>query len=167
MTHTHLTLNTLPLIKTVAWHNWTWQTWQPKAIAQLLEQPVHFAIMSVYSDLCSSLHIRACYWHHINKDEIWDIITLLSVIADCSQFTQQLCSRWSSKSQILCELQLVRTGSSTYVYASKSCWKPSSNTVEPHQSQHDHSIACIVAQHYASAIFVSLCFHSRKGKLGV
>jgi len=34
---------------------------QPKAIAQLLEQPVHFAFMSVYSDLCSSLHIRVCY----------------------------------------------------------------------------------------------------------
>jgi hypothetical protein len=75
----------------------------------------------------------------------------------------KLCSRQSSRSQILCKLQLVCIGSSVYVYASKSSWNPSSDTLEPHHSQHDHSIA----QHYASAVFVSLCFHSHKGKFGV
>jgi len=110
---------------------------------------------------------EALLLHHVNKDEISDIVTLLSVITDSPQFTQQLCSRWSGKSQILCKLQLVCTGSSIYLYVSKSCWNPSSNTLEPHQSQYDHSIACVVAQHYASAIFVSLCCHSHKGKLDV
>jgi hypothetical protein len=104
---------------------------------------------------------------HVNKDEVTGIATLLSVITDSLQFTQQLCSRWSSKSQISFKLKLVYTGSSIYIYTSKSCWNPSSNVLEFHQSQHDHFIACIVVEHYASAIFVPLCFHSRKGKLGV
>jgi hypothetical protein len=40
------------------------------------------------------------------------------------------------------------------------------NTLEPDRPQHDRSAACVIIQQYSSATFVSLGFHSRKGKFG-
>jgi hypothetical protein len=36
--------------------------------------------------------------------------------------------------------------------------------MEPHQLQHDRPGACVIAQQYSSATFVSLRFNSRKEK---
>jgi hypothetical protein len=38
--------------------------------------------------------------------------------------------------------------------------------LEPDLSQHDCPAACVIAQQYYSATFVSLCFKSWKGKHG-
>jgi hypothetical protein len=41
-----------------------------------------------------------------------------------------------------------------------------SNTLESDRSRHDCPIACVIAQQYSSATFVSLRIHSRKEKFG-
>ena len=38
--------------------------------------------------------------------------------------------------------------------------------MEPDRPQRDHLAACVIAQQYSPATFVSLCFHFRKGKFG-
>jgi hypothetical protein len=42
---------------------------------------------------------------------------------------------------------------------------PNSNTLEPDQQPHDRPAACVIAQHYSSATFVSLRLHFRKQNL--
>jgi hypothetical protein len=43
---------------------------------------------------------------------------------------------------------------------------PRSKTLEPDRLQHDRPAACVIAQQYSSATFVSLRFHSRREKFG-
>jgi hypothetical protein len=38
--------------------------------------------------------------------------------------------------------------------------------LEPDRPQHDHPAACVIAQQYSFATFVSLCFHSRNENFG-
>jgi hypothetical protein len=42
--------------------------------------------------------------------------------------------------------------------------KPNTNTLESHRPQNHHLAACVFAQQYSSATFISLRFHSRKEK---
>jgi hypothetical protein len=44
---------------------------------------------------------------------------------------------------------------------------PNSNTLVADRSHPDHLVACVIAQHYISAPFISLHVHSHKEKFGV
>jgi hypothetical protein len=63
------------------------------------------------------------------------------------------------------QVAMGHTQSTVCVCTRQSSWKPSSSTLEPDRPQHDRPAAYVIAQQYSSATFVSLCFHSRKGKI--
>jgi hypothetical protein len=52
------------------------------------------------------------------------------------------------------------------VYTGKSSLNPNSSTLEPDEPQHDRPVACVIAQQYSFATFVSLRFHSRTVEFG-
>ena len=51
-----------------------------------------------------------------------------------------------------------------HVYTQEYSLNQNSNTLEPDRPQHDGAAACVISQQYSSADFVSLRFHSSKGK---
>ena len=51
-------------------------------------------------------------------------------------------------------------------YTRQLSWNTNSKTVEPDRSQRDRPAACVIAQQYSSAKFVSLLSHSRNEKIG-
>jgi hypothetical protein len=53
------------------------------------------------------------------------------------------------------------------VNARTSSRNPNYKTLKCYQPQHDRPAACVIAQQYSSATFVSLRFHSGKKKIGV
>jgi hypothetical protein len=65
-----------------------------------------------------------------------------------------------------CGQLYVYAWSAICIFAWESRWNPNSKTLEPDQRQHDRPVACVIAQQYCSATFVSLCSHSRKEKFG-
>ena len=48
------------------------------------------------------------------------------------------------------------------VYTMKSSWNSNSNTMKCDRPQHDHPSACVIAQQYSSASFISRRFNSSK-----
>jgi hypothetical protein len=56
--------------------------------------------------------------------------------------------------------------SNMYVCKRQSSWYTDYNTLEPNRPQHDRPAACVIAQHYSSATFVSLKILTSKEKLG-
>jgi hypothetical protein len=52
------------------------------------------------------------------------------------------------------------------IYKGIQLIKPNSIVLKPDRPQDDRLAACVIAQQYSSATFVSLCFHYRKGKFG-
>jgi hypothetical protein len=51
-------------------------------------------------------------------------------------------------------------------YTREVSLNPNSSTLEPDLLQLDRPAACVIAQQYSSATFVSLCAHYRKGQFG-
>jgi len=51
-----------------------------------------------------------------------------------------------------------------YLYKMGTSWNPNSNIAAPDRPQYDRPAACVIAQQYSSATFVSLRFHYRKKK---
>ena len=54
----------------------------------------------------------------------------------------------------------------THTHTGQSSWNPNSSALEPYQLQHGRTSACVIAQQYSSATFVSLRFHFRKENFG-
>jgi len=52
------------------------------------------------------------------------------------------------------------------LYRRESGGNPNSSTLEPELPQYYLPPACVIAQHYSSATFVSLRFHSHEEKFG-
>jgi hypothetical protein len=50
------------------------------------------------------------------------------------------------------------------IYTSKSNLNPNSSTLEPDRPQHYRPTACVIAQQYSSATFVSFSFYFGKEK---
>jgi hypothetical protein len=51
-------------------------------------------------------------------------------------------------------------------YARESSWHPNSRTLELDRPQRDRPAACVIAQQYSYATFVSLRFHFHQEKFG-
>jgi hypothetical protein len=56
--------------------------------------------------------------------------------------------------------------SARYVYTRVSSWNPNCKTLQSDWQQYDRPNACVIAQQYSSATFVSLHFHPHKEKFG-
>jgi hypothetical protein len=53
-----------------------------------------------------------------------------------------------------------------YIYTKQSNWNSNFSKLETVGQQHDRLAVFVIAQQYSPVPFVSLPFHSRKGKLG-
>jgi len=51
-----------------------------------------------------------------------------------------------------------------YLCTSQSSRNPNYSTLEPHRPQYNRPVACVIAQQYSSATFISVRFHYRKEK---
>jgi hypothetical protein len=62
---------------------------------------------------------------------------------------------------------LRKSESSKHTVNCISSLNPNRNTLEPDRPQHNRPAACVIAQQYSSATFVSSCVHTCNEKLGV
>ena len=98
---------------------------------------------------------------HSNCGISWSLEATERLSTDTQLLTQYLRSGRPGAS-----LNWVHIRSTMHVYTRESSWKPNSNRSEPDRPHYDSPAACVIAQDYSSATFLSFRFNFRKEKLG-